>query len=143
MKIGPDEIVALMPARTSLHKERKHIVDQMKILANRFEEIDYQLSFLDSVTEVYKKKALHVDRAKEYIDLCLVGGNRSASVYLNAHNHKTWGISITLGSGFSREGTFLGSGWPSQRTATIVAKRWVAEGIKPSENKIRKFWRGD
>lgn len=138
-----DEIVALMPARISLHKERKHIADQIKTLANRLEEIDYQLSFLDSVTEIYKKKALRIDRAKEYIDLRLVGGDRSAHVYLNAHNHKTWGISITLGLGFNREGTFLGSGWPSRRAATAAAKKWVVEGIKPSENKIRKFWRGD
>lgn len=66
------------------------------------------------------------------VDLRLHDYSRTAHVYINAHNRKTFGVQLRgsfIGQ-FHRDETWLGAEWPTAELALAVAYRWVRHGKK-------------
>jgi hypothetical protein len=122
------EILELLPDIDKL-KNRKNLIQKQKDdLEIEESNIDYNLRYLDRVTDIVNGIPIGIHNTTDqmwYFHSIGSDYDRMANVYLNVQNNTTYGISIYWYEGWNRKEKFLGKNFTYEE-AIKLAKDFVS-----------------
>lgn len=109
--------------------------EQIADLTAARQSLEYEILTLERVDEIYNGVALSICDFGGYsinaVDYKLTP--RSAHVYKNAQNKRTWGLR-TYDNNYGRRGEkWFGANWKIKKEVMKAAKDWIVSGTVPEE----------
>ena len=124
------QLIKRLPELVGLRREKDGVLRQLNALTKRRQVIEEDIRALAEVTEIYEGVALRVYLTNDEVAGFLAAGDdirRAAEIYLNQHNHTTWGVRC-FDERQGRTGEhFLGKDF-TRAEAELKARDWVAKG---------------
>ena len=107
----------------ALEREAIRLDKQVDALAERIDKAEAVDVVFDGVA---------ITEGAGYWHKVVDGYERSFHIYLNAHNQKTYGLSLSYDAGGSgRRETWCGAGWATSEEAKIAGLQWLVHGTMP------------
>jgi hypothetical protein len=138
MSLSVEELVKLCKGKGCLVRQSNLLQTKIGILQKELDELQEKLRIVSAVSLTYHNGVPLSGGGCGWRSLTKTadGKYRSARIYLNANNKKTWGVQMHTGLGF-HDDVWLGAGY-SSKEAKKVALDFIVTGIVIPE-KDRKY----
>lgn len=137
------KIVRMLPRKNALARELKRLEERIDALTSRRDKLCSEYYELEGVSFVYKGVAISASHSPNcYGPDSLIlrradrKGDLNAYIYINAHNQKTFGLSLGCKR---RDGEMAGAPiWKTHRLAVKIGLEYLVSGKKPTLEELEK-----
>lgn len=139
-----DEILKLYKVRHRTAAQLERTREKLHLLQTQVRQLEHHQSKTSCVSIVHKNKPLQVCKYGGSVYFYLVGTDhkmkREANIYINAHNEKTWGISVmeyNTNGPRPQNSTWLGADYPSAKYVRSMALDFCAGGWEAINARVK------